>query len=131
MRGEHRLLELTRSAVSIVLGMSWHLFMSHPIPLLLDQQDPVLTKADLSMQGLSPDPDQVAFREPVTRQPLYRVRFAQSDIWPEYAPDSKDTVDIEIHQPWLEAATAAELKQQQVSPKNPFGLFCLEFAMTL
>ena len=71
------------------------------------------------MQGLSPDPDQVAFREPVTRQPLYRVRFAQSDVWPEYAPDSKDTVDIEIHQPWLEPATAAELKQQQVSLKLP------------
>lgn len=82
------------------------------------------------MQGLSPDPDQVAFREPVTRQPLYRVRFAQLDVWPEYAPDSKDTVDIEIHQPWLEPATAAELKQQQVSLKHSFGLFCLEFTMT-
>ena len=77
------------------------------------------------MQGLSPDPDQVAFREPVTRQPLYRVRFAQSDVWPEYAPDSKDTVDIEIHQPWLEPATAAELKQQQVSLQS-----CLHFTMT-
>ena len=82
------------------------------------------------MQGLSPDPDQVAFREPVTRQPLYRVRFAQSDVWPEYAPDSKDAVDIEIHQPWLEPATAAELKQQQVGPNKPSGLSCLGFTMT-
>ena len=89
--------------------------------MLLDQQTSVLMDADMPMQGLSPDPDQVAFREPVTRQPLYRVRFAQSDIWPEYAQDSKDTVDIEIHQPWLEAATAAELRQQQVGLKPPFG----------
>ena len=89
--------------------------------MLLDQQTSVLMDADMPMQGLSPDPDQVAFREPVTRQPLYRVRFAQSDIWPEYAQDSKDTVDIEIHQPWLEPATAVELRQQQVGLEPPFG----------
>lgn len=65
-------------------------------------------------QGLSPDPDQVAFREPVTRQPLYRVRFAQSDVWPEYESGSKDSVDIEIHQHWLEPADLQDLTQQQV-----------------
>ena len=66
------------------------------------------------LQGLSPDPDQVAFREPVTRQPLYRVRFAQSDVWPEYASGSKDTLDIEIHQHWLEPATPEDLQKQEV-----------------
>ncbi len=68
----------------------------------------------MPMQGLSPDPDQVAFREPVTRQPLYRVRFAQSDVWPEYASGSNDTLDIEIHQHWLEPALAGDLRKQEV-----------------
>ena len=68
----------------------------------------------LHVQGRSPDPDQVAFREPVTRQPLHRVRFAQADVWPEYASGSQDTIDIEIHQPWLEAATEEDLSKQQV-----------------
>ena len=65
------------------------------------------------MQGLSPDPNQVAFREPVTRQPLYRVRFAQSDVWPEYASSSKDTLDIEIHQHWLDPAAPEDLSTQE------------------
>lgn len=77
-------------------------------------------------QGLSPDPDQVAFREPVTRQPLYRVRFAQSDVWPEYESGSKDSVDIEIHQHWLEPADSQDLKKQQVCKQvqivTPFRL---------
>lgn len=68
----------------------------------------------LCVQGRSPDPDQVAFREPVTRQPLYRVRFAQADVWPEYASGLQDTIDIEIHQPWLEAATEEDLCKQLV-----------------
>jgi hypothetical protein len=42
------------------------------------------------------------------------VRFAQADVWPEYASGSQDTIDIEIHQPWLEAATAEDLSKQQV-----------------
>ena len=35
-------------------------------------------------------------------QPLYRVRFQMSDLWPEYAGSSRDTVDVEIYQNWLE-----------------------------
>ena len=36
------------------------------------------------------------------RQPLYRVRFLQSHVWPEYQGSFTDTVDIEIYQHWLE-----------------------------
>ena len=38
-------------------------------------------------------------------QPLYRVRFQMKTVWPEYAGDgvnSKDTIDVEIYQHWLE-----------------------------
>jgi len=52
-----------------------------------------------------------SFRNPETlayggdglpKQPLYRVRFLQSHVWPEYRGPSTDTVDIEIYQHWLE-----------------------------
>lgn len=38
------------------------------------------------------------------KQPLYRVRFPQRRIWPDYAGAEGDTVDIEIFQHWLEPA---------------------------
>jgi nitrile hydratase len=36
------------------------------------------------------------------RQPLYRVRFLQHDVWPGYRGHPQDTLDIEIFQQWLE-----------------------------
>lgn len=37
--------------------------------------------------------------------PLYRVRFQQSAIWPDYTGGARDTVDIELYQHWLERAS--------------------------
>lgn len=37
-------------------------------------------------------------------RPLYRVRFAQRDLWPDYAGASGDTLDVEIYEHWLEKA---------------------------
>lgn len=37
-------------------------------------------------------------------QPLYRVRFLQREIWPDYDGKAEDTIDIEIYQHWLVAA---------------------------
>lgn len=34
-------------------------------------------------------------------QPLYRVRFMQRDIWPDYVGKLDDSIDIEIYQHWL------------------------------
>lgn len=36
------------------------------------------------------------------RQPLYRVRFRQAELWPDYRGAEDDTLDIEIYQHWLE-----------------------------
>ncbi len=36
------------------------------------------------------------------KQPLYRVRFDQSTIWPDHGGADMDTVDIEIYEHWLE-----------------------------
>jgi len=37
-------------------------------------------------------------------QPLYRIRFAQTEVWPDYAGRPGDTIDIEIYQHWLAPA---------------------------
>ncbi len=53
------------------------------------------------------NPEELAFNRPGTpRQPLYRVRFRQSDVWPDYRGPGTDTVDIEIFQHWLEPGDA-------------------------
>ncbi len=53
--------------------------------------------------GTYPNPEELAYaRAGLPAQPLYRVRFLQRDIWPEYRGAAEDTVDIEIYQHWLE-----------------------------
>jgi hypothetical protein len=53
--------------------------------------------------GLFRNPEELAYaRVGGPAQPLYRVRFAQCDLWPDYTGDARDTVDVEIYQHWLE-----------------------------
>ena len=54
--------------------------------------------------GAFPNPEELAYGfdgEP--RRVLYRVRFAQNEIWPGYDGPQHDTLDIEIFEHWLEA----------------------------
>ena len=54
--------------------------------------------------GIYPNPEELAYgRSGQPEQPLYRVRFAQRDLWPDYAGPVADTVDVEIYQHWLES----------------------------
>ena len=53
--------------------------------------------------GLYANPEELAYgRSGQPAQPLYRVRFAQRDLWSDYAGAATDTVDVEIYQHWLE-----------------------------
>lgn len=55
--------------------------------------------------GAFGNPEELAFgRTGRPRQPLYRVRFAQNHVWPDYRGPAVDTIDIEIYQHWLEPA---------------------------
>ena len=36
------------------------------------------------------------------KQPLYRVRFLQKDVWPDYKGNATDALEVEIFQHWLE-----------------------------
>jgi nitrile hydratase len=50
------------------------------------------------------NPEELAYaRDGLPRRPLYRVRFLQRELWPDYAGRDTDTVDIEIYEHWLEA----------------------------
>src|SRR5262249_28862861 len=49
-----------------------------------------------------PNPEEEAYGRKGTPLVLYRVRFRQIDIWPDYKGGSDDTLDVEIFQHWLE-----------------------------
>ena len=55
--------------------------------------------------GVFPNPEELAYaRSGLPRQPLYRVRFLQTDLWSDYSGQLADVVEVEIFQHWLEAA---------------------------
>ena len=37
--------------------------------------------------------------------PLYRVRFKQQDVWPDYRGNPSDTLEVEIYEFWLKPIT--------------------------
>ena len=58
--------------------------------------------------GAFPNPEELAYaRSGLPRQPLYRVRFLQRDLWADYAGQPADVVEVEIYQHWLEAEEQA------------------------
>lgn len=55
--------------------------------------------------GVYGNPEELAYgRSGLPKQPLYRVRFLQREVWPAYGGRAEDTVDVEIYQHWLEPA---------------------------
>jgi len=55
--------------------------------------------------GAYPNPEELAYtRSGLPAQPLYRVRFVQSEVWPDYTGSPDDSIDIEIFQHWLDPA---------------------------
>ncbi len=55
--------------------------------------------------GSFPNPEELAqMRNGLPPQPLYRVRFRQQEVWPDYAGNPSDVLEVEIFQHWLEKA---------------------------
>jgi hypothetical protein len=49
------------------------------------------------------NPEELAYGRPgLPAKPLYRVRFLQADLWPDYQGEASDSVDVEIFEHWLE-----------------------------
>ncbi len=52
--------------------------------------------------GTFPNPEELAYGfDGKPERPLYRVRFMQKDIWPDYDGPDTDTLDLEIQEHWL------------------------------
>jgi nitrile hydratase len=55
--------------------------------------------------GAFANPEELAQqRDGLPAQPLYRVRFLQKDLWPDYRGSAADVVEAEIFQHWLDPA---------------------------
>jgi len=55
--------------------------------------------------GAFRNPEELAYgRSGEPRKTLYRVRFRQRDVWPDYQGAEGDTLDIDIYEHWLEPA---------------------------
>jgi nitrile hydratase len=52
--------------------------------------------------GAFANPEQLAYRRPAEKKPLYRVRFTMAEIWGPEAERPDDTLDAEIYAHWLE-----------------------------
>lgn len=56
--------------------------------------------------GVYRDPVRLAYHKPgLPALPLYKVRFRQADVWPDYAGPAGDTLEADIYEPWLQART--------------------------
>jgi nitrile hydratase subunit beta len=55
--------------------------------------------------GVFPNPEELAYGftgEP--KRVLYRVKFKQKDVWPDYDGPESDWLEMEIYEHWLERA---------------------------
>jgi nitrile hydratase len=53
--------------------------------------------------GAFANPEELAYgRNGLPERPLYRVRFLQAELWPEYVGLADDVVEVEIYEHWLE-----------------------------
>jgi len=55
--------------------------------------------------GPFPNPEELAFgRNGQPARPLYRIRFRQTAVWPNYVGPPDDSIEVEIYEHWLEPA---------------------------
>ena len=58
-----------------------------------------------SVAGHYANPEELAYgRDGLPKEALYRVRFEQSALWPDYAGAAGDTLVADIYEHWLEPA---------------------------
>jgi len=57
-----------------------------------------------SLAGIHPNPEHRAYsRHDQPPVPVYRVRFRQPELWPDYTGNPQDTTIVDIFEHWLEA----------------------------
>ena len=71
--------------------------------------------------GAFSDPETLAFSRPgeeVPKQHLYRVRFSSAALWPEAS--STDSVDVEVYESWLAAASEPTAHDHDHEDEGPY-----------
>ena len=64
--------------------------------------------------GAFPNPEELAYGfdgEP--KKVLYRVRFRQHDVWPDYRGADSDIIEMEIYEHWLAPAGDEQSKSEE------------------
>jgi hypothetical protein len=57
----------------------------------------------LGIADRQPNPEELAYgRDGLPALPVYRVRFAQAELWPDHAGTPGDGVVVDLFEPWLE-----------------------------
>ena len=58
--------------------------------------------------GFFRNPEELAYgRSGHPLRALYRVRFVQSHVWPDYQGGAGDTIDIDLYEHWLRPANGS------------------------
>lgn len=61
-----------------------------------------------SIAGHFADPEELAYgRSGLPKKTLYRVRFDQKDLWPNYEGSAADTTVVDVFEHWLQMETTA------------------------
>lgn len=56
------------------------------------------------LAGRFANPEELAYgRDGLPKRALYRVRFRQAELWPDYAGPAADSAIVDIYEHWLEA----------------------------
>ncbi|MEZ5842704.1 MAG: nitrile hydratase subunit beta [Hyphomicrobiaceae bacterium] len=56
----------------------------------------------VGVQGCYRDPERLAYHRPgLPARVLYKVRFSQRDLWPDYSGDAGDRLEADIYEHWL------------------------------
>ncbi|WP_035485530.1 SH3-like domain-containing protein [Geminicoccus roseus] len=70
----------------------------HRTPAFVRGKEGVVT----TLAGRMPDAELMAYGRRGPDQPVWRVRFQQTALWPDYAGDPADTVVLDLYEHWLE-----------------------------
>jgi nitrile hydratase subunit beta len=61
----------------------------------------------VTIHGTYHDPERLAYHLPgLPAQALYKVRFKQTSLWPDYAGSEQDQLEIDVYDNWLNAVDA-------------------------
>lgn len=57
----------------------------------------------IAIAGRFANPEELAYgRSGQPALPLYRIQFAQSDLWPDYDGPAHDSLIVDVYENWLE-----------------------------